>query len=345
MHLPTVLGELQRLETTLAGAYRHTAEAHAAEADVHHQCVTFAGKAERRAQRLAPAVERYGRDVPDVPDRLFAELMTGERRGAAGLLRDLRDLWTLASTVEMTWTLAEQAATAGKDAALRAMCVESGEEVAAGANWLKTKLKEAAPQALLVDPPPASLARSLARTKLRGGTMLRPGAATYTFLAAVVTLGVLGVAGMATGSKMLFPSLGPIIYLLFDEPLSPRSRPRNTIVLNVLAIVFGYCSLAVFGLLHAPPVTQQGITAARIGAAALSVGLTGAAAHLAKVQHPPAGATTLIVSLGFLTRPPELAVMAVAIAALVVMAWLVNRAVGVRMPVWSSAVTPLRVPE
>lgn len=45
---------------------------------------------------------------------------------------------------------------------------------------------------------------------------------------------------------------------------------------------------------------EVGVSGARMGEAALSVGLTGALIFLARDSYPPAGATTLIVSLGLL---------------------------------------------
>src|SRR3954452_91079 len=155
MHVPIVLGEVHRGETLLAGAYAHVATTHADEADVHHSCTSFANQAGEHVHSVRPAVEQYGEVVPDQPDRLYAELFTGERRGSAGMVRDLRDLWLFASLVEMTWPLAYQAARAQKDTALLDVVMTSREQVIAQRKFLETKLKVAAPQALLVHPPPA----------------------------------------------------------------------------------------------------------------------------------------------------------------------------------------------
>jgi len=52
--------------------------------------------------------------------------------------------------------------------------------------------------------------------------------------------------------------------------------------------------------------------------------------------HPPAGATPLIVSLGFLTTPMQLAAMAAGVVLLTLVSWLMNRLLGVPVPVWSA---------
>ncbi len=64
--------------------------------------------------------------------------------------------------------------------------------------------------------------------------------------------------------------------------------------------------------------------------------LTGAALLLLNAFHPPTGATTLIVSLGFLQTLPEMAALMVGVVLLTVAGWLLNRAAGVPMPVWGA---------
>ena len=56
---------------------------------------------------------------------------------------------------------------------------------------------------------------------------------------------------------------------------------------------------------------------------------------LLRVAHPPACATTLIVSLGFITAPRHLLTVEVAIAVLTLQALLINRCVGLDYPIWS----------
>jgi CBS domain-containing membrane protein len=53
-------------------------------------------------------------------------------------------------------------------------------------------------------------------------------------------------------------------------------------------------------------------------------------------SHPPTGATTLIVSLGLLQTPHEMAMLMVGVVLLTVVGWTINRILGVPMPVWPS---------
>jgi CBS-domain-containing membrane protein len=56
---------------------------------------------------------------------------------------------------------------------------------------------------------------------------------------------------------------------------------------------------------------------------------------LARVPHPPAGATTLIVSLGIFHEPRRLVILMLAMVLLVVQGFVINRLAGIPYPVWS----------
>jgi CBS domain-containing membrane protein len=58
-----------------------------------------------------------------------------------------------------------------------------------------------------------------------------------------------------------------------------------------------------------------------------------------RVPHPPAGATTLIVSLGIL-REPWLGVLMFALALLVVQGFVINRLAGTDYPIWTPRLGP-----
>lgn len=133
-----------------------------------------------------------------------------------------------------------------------------------------------------------------------------------------------------------FPSLGPTAFLFFFTPLSPTAAPRHTIYGHGIGILCGVGSLWITGMMHASPVTVEGIRSPRIIAAALSLALTGALMILLKAAHPPAGATTLIVSLGLVTRPFYPIIIEVAVAALALQAIVMNRLAGLDYPLWAA---------
>ncbi len=150
MHLANYLGLLHRAELALADAYDETSAGHVAEADVHHLLAQFAVRCRRHAELLHPHVERYGEDAPDEPERLHSEIFRGNRSGGLGLLRDLQDLYLMASEADLAWTLVGQAAQGLRDRELKEVVDACDGETAVQLKWLRGHLKVAAPQALVV---------------------------------------------------------------------------------------------------------------------------------------------------------------------------------------------------
>lgn len=159
--------------------------------------------------------------------------------------------------------------------------------------------------------------------------------AVLAFCLYALSIAVIGWLAYLTGHPLLFPSLGPTAYLLFGSPTGSQSSPRNTIAGHLLGVAAGGVSLAIFGLVGAASVLEAGMTGAHLGSAALSLALAGAASILLEVPHPPSGATVLIVSLGFLDTPLEMADLMAGVVLLTVLAWLANRALGYRVPLLS----------
>jgi hypothetical protein len=151
MNLDIYLGMLHQAEQTLADSYRQVADGHGKEPDVHFLCQTLAGQCDQHRELLRPVVQRYGEDRSDnEPARLHAEGLPSTRSGPVGLLRDLQDLYLLASLVDVTWTMIKQAASALHDQELLAVVQKCDAETAAQLRWLRTRMKQAAPQALVV---------------------------------------------------------------------------------------------------------------------------------------------------------------------------------------------------
>lgn len=150
MNLDIYLGMLRQAEQTLAESFRQVADGHGAEPDVHFLCHTLAGQCEHHGELLLPVVQRYGEDRSDnEPERLHAQGLSETRSGPVGLLRDLQDLYLLASLVDVTWTMVKQAGSALRDKELLAVVEQCDAETAVQLRWLQTRMKQAAPQALV----------------------------------------------------------------------------------------------------------------------------------------------------------------------------------------------------
>jgi CBS-domain-containing membrane protein len=85
---------------------------------------------------------------------------------------------------------------------------------------------------------------------------------------------------------------------------------------------------------------HPGVYWPRILAAALSLSATGALMVLLRADHPPAGATTLIVSLGIISQPKALVIIEVAVFLLVAQALVINRLAGLPYPIWRYSKKP-----
>lgn len=161
--------------------------------------------------------------------------------------------------------------------------------------------------------------------------------ALYVFVNGFITIGVLALLALVSRNPFVFPSLGPTAYLLFFSPLAKTSSPRNTIFGHAIGLICGYAAFVVTDAGALPFAVHQGIFWPRILAAALSLSATGAFMVLLGISHPPAGATTLLVSLGIISKPRELVIIEVAVFLLVAQALIINRLAGLHYPLWNVA--------
>lgn len=151
MNLDIYLGMLHEAEKTLAESFREVAAGHGDEPDVYFLCQTLAQQCDEHVRLLHPIVQRYGEDASDgEPERLHADGLSGTREGPVGLLRDLQDLYLLASLVDVTWTMVKQAGSALRDEELLDVVSRCDGQTTVQLRWLKTRMKQAAPQALVV---------------------------------------------------------------------------------------------------------------------------------------------------------------------------------------------------
>lgn len=161
--------------------------------------------------------------------------------------------------------------------------------------------------------------------------------ALFAFVFGFISIGVMGAVAYAAEAPFIFPSLGPTAFLLFHRPTASAASPRNTIEGHVIGALSGVAALAVCGLLDAPSALEVGVTPLRAVAAGASLGLTSGLMILTRRGHPPAGATTLIVSLGLMTSAAHLGVLFAAVVLLVLQAWLIHRIAGTSYPRWAPA--------
>jgi CBS domain-containing membrane protein len=178
---------------------------------------------------------------------------------------------------------------------------------------------------------------------LRLVEMLQKFPARWVWAGFVLCMGFVSIAILAgvqtiSHTPFLFPSLGPTAILFFFHPMSPSASPRHALIGHAIGIVCGYGALLLVGLQHAGSEMGVNMSLRRLLAVALSLGATAFFMIVLKVAHAPAGATTLIISMGLITRPFYLLVLELAVILLCAQSFLFNRLAGLDYPLWAGPV-------
>ena len=150
MHVGNYLGLVHQSEKDLSRAFTLVAEHHGDEPDVFQTCQLLAAWSRQHVEALKPFVARYSEKKNDEPDQLTRTLFDQPRKGSLALLRDLHDLWLLANEVQLCWIVLLQAAQALRDEELQSACEQFSTQTKRQINWLLTRIKQAAPQSLVV---------------------------------------------------------------------------------------------------------------------------------------------------------------------------------------------------
>lgn len=158
----------------------------------------------------------------------------------------------------------------------------------------------------------------------------RLGSSLYAAILCLLVLAASGGIGLALKSPWLFPSLGPTVMLFFESPQLKSARPANALIGHLVGLAAGAACLYGFGLQHQAATPVGGLSLTHVAAGALSVALTTLVLTWTNKPHPPAGATTLIISLGILSTPTELLSMLGAIIFITVLGWGLNLLLGTK---------------
>ena len=160
--------------------------------------------------------------------------------------------------------------------------------------------------------------------------------AVFVTVSGFISIVIIASAATLTNAQLIFPALGPTVFLVFSRPMSPRSSPRNIVLSHLVGWFCGWGSLILFGLLGEEAfLSMSEFGLARILAVGLSTALTSGILVFFNLEHPPAVSTALLVSLGFLSDPVELVVLMLAVILVTAQAIVMNRRAGFSYPFWS----------
>jgi len=144
------LGLLEGSEQALVRALEQVAETHKAEPDIHSECRLLASWSRQELEALRAIILRYGEARETEPDRLGKAVSPPLKKTGLGLVRDLHDCWLLASETHMSLVVLDQASKALRDEEMQGLVERVDHQNKRQRSWLLTRIKQAAPQALIV---------------------------------------------------------------------------------------------------------------------------------------------------------------------------------------------------
>jgi hypothetical protein len=278
------LGLAKATEEQLLDAFALVAERHERNYELSRGATTCALWSREHLDWLEPFEELYGVIPSENPEMLRAALLSGTRAGILGEIQDLSDLSLLAERADMTWTILFQGARELQDKGLQELAGRARDHNKRQIGWIRTEINHLAPDALSVPLDPIWV----------------------PVVSALLVL-LVGLIGLATGRPWLGPSLGPTIILVTMSPAHPTARAWNIVGGHLGGLAAGIAAVMLLGAQSAPnPLEAGDLSAVRVAAATLAIGLTALAGIILRASHPPAAATTLLVALGAISTASQI---------------------------------------
>ena len=131
---------------------------------------------------------------------------------------------------------------------------------------------------------------------------------------------VLGAVAWASGQPFVFPSLGPSAFVLAFERRGDRTTTYRVVGSHLIGGVAGLLAYTLFGAgvtLTSTPAALSTAGLHLVASGVCSIVLTSWGMIATDTNHAPACATTLIVSLGLLSTPRQVAIIVASVVILV----------------------------
>ncbi len=143
-------------------------------------------------------------------------------------------------------------------------------------------------------------------------------------------MAVLGLASAFVSWKLIFPSIGPTMFLQFYNPGLAVSSPRNTVSGHIIGALTGifFCYIG-----HSLGLCEDSFF--RILLMGLGLGVAGTIMAFTGLVHPPAASTALIAMSGIDGSWEAGAVVVLSSILVSIISWCMHRLAGVRFPLWS----------
>jgi Anaerobic dehydrogenases, typically selenocysteine-containing len=148
-HVPDYLGILYACNDEFIKARDMVSQNNATHLDIVSNLRTLKKYSNEAKVLLDPFLDKYGRHIPDEPDRL-RKLLFKKRSGEFSLIRDLQDLFLMASDTQIALEIMKPTAAMLRDKQLRDACEQIIEYNKKQMGWITTQLQLKAPHNLVV---------------------------------------------------------------------------------------------------------------------------------------------------------------------------------------------------
>ena len=148
-------------------------------------------------------------------------------------------------------------------------------------------------------------------------------------------IGIVVTAAWIGDAPLMFPALGPTVFILYSAPLSPAATPRSVIMGHYIAIIAGTAAWHATSHASGNVVTLEASGCPAICSATIAMGITALLLIRLRSSHPPACASAMIVALGGVGHWFDLLCMAIAVLLVTGQAIVVNRLAGLPYSLWS----------
>lgn len=137
-------------ENEAVKAFNMIATKHGDEPDVYQTCQLLASWSKNHLSKLQPFVTKYPARPDTSVEKLERMMFDNKQKGSFALLRDLHDLWLLVTEIDICWTVLLQAADGLRDREMKTTFATLQQSTKRQIAWLQTRIKQAAPQTLIV---------------------------------------------------------------------------------------------------------------------------------------------------------------------------------------------------
>ncbi len=159
----------------------------------------------------------------------------------------------------------------------------------------------------------------------------------YLGLNSTIAIFILGFFAKLTSWPLIFPSLGPTLFLAFYAPQKAVAAPKNALLGHLLGGLVGW---GCFEIISHLGLAGEEITYGMVLGAALTVGITASVMMAYKILHPPAASTALLAALGYLNGPFQFLGLLAALVLILLQVKIMHTLAGISYPWWKAAEEP-----